>query len=485
MTTRTFTFQEGSSSKFWEVTAAGTQLTIRFGRIGATGQTQLKSFSSPTACSATAEALIRSKVKKGYVEGSAPAKTAAGPAAAKKSPSRKAPRPDALLKAMQREDLAKLTSLLDAGGDVNTQSEYGSTLLHLAASSDRLEFVELLAARGANVEARDGEKRTPYMLTGSPAIRAALKKAGAKGLDSVNGRALEPKSRKARVADAEVDGGALGVDAKGQLWFASSDAVLRWDGKTLTRFEFEESFSVDRILPGLKGLLFFSTNWGIVTFEGKAWRLISPEDSELHDAHITDFAVDRTGVAYALGYGGEVALDRPISRYDGRSVTVLTAGAELPKGLETKNVAFDEKNRMVFLTNAGVRFADGKKWAPGDGDVARVVFDGNTTWADCGYFGLFRRVGTATKKFKFEDGVEALCLVGKTMWVGNSGGLHRIDGDSVQKLDGFFEDGVDGLALGRANRLWVSSGGKVFSVTGGVTRSLEGKVVEPTRADEE
>lgn len=485
MTTRKFTFQEGSSSKFWEVTTHDAQLTIRFGRIGATGQTQLKSFASPTAAAAEAEALIRSKLKKGYVEGDASSAALppapAGAAKPKPKTNSKAPKPEALLKAYQRNDFEKMKALIEAGVDANAQLPGARTPLHLAVSAERVELVELLIARGANLEARDDEQRTPYMVTGHPTIRAALKKAGAKGLDETNGHALKPKTKKARPSSAEVDGGALGVDAKGDLWLAGHEGIQRWDGKTLTRFEFEESFSVERIVPGVKGQLFFSTNWGIVTFDGKSWRLVSSEDSELHDQHITDFAVDRRGVAYALGYGGEEKVDRPISRYDGAQVTVLLPGVDFPKGLETKTVAFDEKNQMVFLTSEGLRFPDGKKWFPGGNEFDRVVFDGATVWGDAGYMGLFRRTGGSTKKFDFDDGVEALCLAGKTMWVGNSGGLHHIDGDRVSKLDGYFPDGVDGLALGKNGTLWVSSDGKPFSVVKGVVRTLEGKVVAPQR----
>lgn len=470
MTTRTFTFEEGSSSKFWEVTTHGAQLTIRFGRLGATGQTQLKSLASASAAAAEADALIRSKLKKGYVEATrAPVKRSAG----------KAPSPEALLKALRLKDTARAKALLEAGVDVNVVFPDGLTPLHYAAGLALVDLIDFLAARGVNLEARDTRNRTPYMTTSSFVVRHALKKAGARGLDSTNGRTLKPKAKKVRPSTAEVDGAALGVDAKGDLWLAGYEGLQRWDGKTLTRYEFEESFSVERIVAGTKGLLFFSTNWGIVTFDGKGWRLVSPEDSELHDQHITDFAVDRRGLAYALGYGGEETLDRPISRYDGSAVTVLLPGVDLPKGLETKTVAFDEKNQMVFLTSQGLRFPVGKKWFPGGNEFDRVVFDGATVWGDAGFMGLFRRTGGSTKKFDFDDGVEALCLAGKTMWVGNSGGLHHIDGDRVTRLDGFFADGVDGLALGKSGTLWVSSDGKPFSVVKGVVRTLEGKVVAP------
>jgi predicted DNA-binding WGR domain protein len=59
-----------SSAKFWEITIDGSALTIRFGKIGATGQTTHKEFASPQEADAEATKLIASKVKKGYVESS-------------------------------------------------------------------------------------------------------------------------------------------------------------------------------------------------------------------------------------------------------------------------------------------------------------------------------------------------------------------------------------------------------------------------------
>lgn len=75
MSTRTFEFVGedasrgvASSAKFWEVTVDGTNLIVRFGKIGTNGQTTEKSFASQEAAEAEAAKLIASKTKKGYVE---------------------------------------------------------------------------------------------------------------------------------------------------------------------------------------------------------------------------------------------------------------------------------------------------------------------------------------------------------------------------------------------------------------------------------
>ena len=65
---RHFTCSEGDASKFWDVTVNGSELTVRFGRIGTRGQAQTKAFPSPEAARQEAEKLIRSKLGKGYLE---------------------------------------------------------------------------------------------------------------------------------------------------------------------------------------------------------------------------------------------------------------------------------------------------------------------------------------------------------------------------------------------------------------------------------
>jgi predicted DNA-binding WGR domain protein/cell wall assembly regulator SMI1 len=63
-----FELIEGNTRKFWEVQAAQTLLTVRFGRIGSTGQTQTKAFENALATQVERDRLIAEKTAKGYVE---------------------------------------------------------------------------------------------------------------------------------------------------------------------------------------------------------------------------------------------------------------------------------------------------------------------------------------------------------------------------------------------------------------------------------
>ena len=64
---RRFGFRDGSQ-KFWEISRVAGDVTVRFGRIGTSGQTQTKSFADESAAVKHAEKLVAEKTAKGYVE---------------------------------------------------------------------------------------------------------------------------------------------------------------------------------------------------------------------------------------------------------------------------------------------------------------------------------------------------------------------------------------------------------------------------------
>ncbi|MFO0968606.1 MAG: DNA ligase [Gemmataceae bacterium] len=66
--TRYFEYVEGTSSKFWEVSQSGADMTTRWGRIGSAGQSKTKTFADEAAAARQVEKLIAEKVEEGYVE---------------------------------------------------------------------------------------------------------------------------------------------------------------------------------------------------------------------------------------------------------------------------------------------------------------------------------------------------------------------------------------------------------------------------------
>src|SRR5262245_13335910 len=61
-----YEFVEGKSSKFWEIHLDGSSLLVHYGRIGTTGQSQTKTFSTPELALKEHNKLVSEKTKKGY-----------------------------------------------------------------------------------------------------------------------------------------------------------------------------------------------------------------------------------------------------------------------------------------------------------------------------------------------------------------------------------------------------------------------------------
>jgi predicted DNA-binding WGR domain protein len=66
---RRLTCTEGGSSKFWEGAVEGASLTVRFGKIGTSGQTKTKTLASADAAARELGRLVEEKLGKGYVDG--------------------------------------------------------------------------------------------------------------------------------------------------------------------------------------------------------------------------------------------------------------------------------------------------------------------------------------------------------------------------------------------------------------------------------
>lgn len=61
-------FRDEKSQKFWEVKVVGSELTVRYGKIGATGQSKTKSFASNADAVLEADKQAAKKRKKGYID---------------------------------------------------------------------------------------------------------------------------------------------------------------------------------------------------------------------------------------------------------------------------------------------------------------------------------------------------------------------------------------------------------------------------------
>lgn len=82
--TRSLTFSDGSSNKFWTIELDGSSHTVTYGRIGTAGQTQTKDFADDAAAQKSYDKLVAEKLKKGYTDTASGTAASAGSAATKK-----------------------------------------------------------------------------------------------------------------------------------------------------------------------------------------------------------------------------------------------------------------------------------------------------------------------------------------------------------------------------------------------------------------
>ena len=59
-------YKDKVSQKFWEVSATGSTINVKYGKLGTAGQNSVKKMSTPDAAKKEIEKLIKSKIKKGY-----------------------------------------------------------------------------------------------------------------------------------------------------------------------------------------------------------------------------------------------------------------------------------------------------------------------------------------------------------------------------------------------------------------------------------
>jgi predicted DNA-binding WGR domain protein len=68
MSRRFLVYEHGTSRKFWSVEVVGPTMTVAWGRIDTVGRSKAQRFGSVARANAEAEALLREKLRKGYLE---------------------------------------------------------------------------------------------------------------------------------------------------------------------------------------------------------------------------------------------------------------------------------------------------------------------------------------------------------------------------------------------------------------------------------
>ena len=70
--------------------------------------------------------------------------------------------------------MVEVNRLIQAGGDVNEQTEYGSTTLHAASENGHVEVITALLAAGADKTTKDKDGKTPHDVAKNKDCKNAL-----------------------------------------------------------------------------------------------------------------------------------------------------------------------------------------------------------------------------------------------------------------------------------------------------------------------
>lgn len=208
-------------------------------------------------------------------------------------------------------------------------------------------------------------------------------------------------------------------DRKGNIWLASSEGIIRYDGKSFTNIT--SKLSSDRffsVLEDRKGNFWFGTRGsGVYYYDGKSFQHYTTKEGLVNDLVFTIYE-DKTGNIWFGGDGG-------VSRYDGKYFRNFTTKEGLPHN-DVNSIIEDKTGKFWFGTWGNAFIYDGKSF---------TVFrdkDGKT----------FNKVWSIIEDKK------------GNIWLGGVNGLWRYDGSSFTK---FTPNTVLYVYEDKKGNIWTSS----------------------------
>ena len=236
-------------------------------------------------------------------------------------------------------------------------------------------------------------------------------------------------------------------DRNGFFWFATSNGLIRYDGKNYTHYTTEHglaSNNVKIIFEDREGNLYFGTeDAGVSRYDGSHFRNFTVDDG-LASNKITSIFQDRSGNLW-FGTATDGVKGSEVSRYDGNVFTTLTGLADnmsLGRNI-VQAITQDQEGNLWFGT-----------WF---GGVSR--YDGQKTTTITTHHGLINNnVHTALQD---REGY---------LWFGTSGGVSRYDQNTFVHYgieNSLISNQVSGILQNREGHFW-------FGTNDGATR-FDGK----------
>jgi len=206
-------------------------------------------------------------------------------------------------------------------------------------------------------------------------------------------------------------------DRNGNIWIASFEGIIRYDGKSFTNITSKiSSCRFFSVLEDTRGNFWFaSIGSGVYYYDGKSFQNFTTKEG-LANNNVTCIFEDRTGNIW-FGTGGGV------SRYNGKSFRNFTTN----DGLNYVNTIIEDRTGKIwFGTRDGACFYDGEKF---------------TTF-------------TINYNTPFENVRSIIEDKNGNIWLGGEDGLWRYDGSTY---DHFTKKFVGYIYQDRSGNIWTSS----------------------------
>jgi len=240
---------------------------------------------------------------------------------------------------------------------------------------------------------------------------------------------------------------AFALDARGFLWTGTQDGAAVYDGrswKTVDMPNREESNSIQAILAGADGSMWFATTIGLARLHQGRWTLFR-KDAGLPSDRIQSLAEERDGSRTVLWAG----TDKGLAQWNGKTWTVLDArAAGLP----------DERIRSLLALQT---------------DQGPVLWVGTGRGLARRAGGLWRTfpAGTGPPEAEVTDLLEGRDGGRSVLWAAtDGGGLLKYDGERWSREKGLPSDHVLSLSLlnsGTGDELWAGTTRGLAHRTGG------------------
>ena len=232
-------------------------------------------------------------------------------------------------------------------------------------------------------------------------------------------------------------------DRNGNIWFAASDGVYRYDGKSFTNITGKLiSVPIFSILEDRKGNFWFGTyGSGVYYYDGKSFQNFTTREGLVNNS-VMPIYEDKAGIIW-LGTGGGV------SRYDGKSFRNfrMSKSESSPDSVHVSiyQQRLPENSGLHNDVHAIIQDKTGKLWFGTRGHT--FIFDGKT------FTTLTNRDGKAF--------TNVWCMIEDrkgNIWFG-ADGLWRYNGSAFTKIN---ETGAGVLVEDKKGNILASSGGPIF-----------------------